>query len=68
MVIATLARDPQRRLIAPGHHIPISAGEEMMIDGRGWVRTSDLSRVKSDKKVDNSQEMPGKPEDPGGGG
>jgi hypothetical protein len=40
----------------------------MMIDGRGWVRTSDLSRVKSDKKVDNSQEMPGKPEDPGGGG
>jgi hypothetical protein len=34
-------------------------------NGRGGVRTSDLSRVKSDKEVDKPQETPGKKQDPG---
>jgi len=36
--------------------------------GRGWVRTSDLSRVKGDEGPDKSQETPGKRQDPGDGG
>jgi hypothetical protein len=36
--------------------------------GAGGVRTCDLSRVKGDKEVDNSQEMPGKEQNPGEGG
>jgi hypothetical protein len=33
--------------------------------GRGWVRTSDLSRVKGDEEVDNLPQKPRKKQDPG---
>ena len=46
------------------HHAgPASAGP--VSHGRGGVRTCDLSRVKSDKKVDKKQETPGGEQNPG---
>jgi hypothetical protein len=39
-----------------------------VIHGRGWVRTSDLSRVKSDKAADKPRKKSEKPSDLGEGG
>jgi hypothetical protein len=60
----TMGHRPTRSLTA----LFAARSKPVTNSGRGWVRTSDLSRVKGDKEADKSQETPGKKEDPGEGG